>query len=90
MTRRDEARAAEQLYALKYGIPTLPFVARPGASVNGLVHDQALIDSIFEGIDSYAHGIRLLSELASRLPRAAPRAAVLRGAASQCHADAVQ
>ena len=28
----------------KYGIPTLPFVARPGGSVNGLVHDQALID----------------------------------------------
>ena len=24
-----EARAAEQLYALQYGIPTLPFVARP-------------------------------------------------------------
>ncbi len=56
------ARAAEQLYALRYGIPTLPFVARPGASMNGLVHDQALIDSVFEGIDSYAHGMRLLRE----------------------------
>ncbi len=58
-----EARAAEQLYSLKYGIPTLPFVARPGASMNGLVHDQALIDSIFEGVDSYAHGMRLLRDL---------------------------
>jgi DNA helicase-2/ATP-dependent DNA helicase PcrA len=57
-----QARAAEQLYALKYGIPTLPFVARPGGSVNGLVHDQELIDSVFAGIDSYANGMRLLRE----------------------------
>ena len=57
-----QARAAEQLYALKYGIPTLPFVARPGGSVNGLVHDQSLIDQVFGGIDSYAHGRRLLRE----------------------------
>jgi hypothetical protein len=58
-----QARAAEQLYALKYGIPTLPFVARAGGSVNGLVHDQALIDSVFAGIDSYANGMRLLREV---------------------------
>ena len=58
----SEARAAEQLYALKYGIPTLPFVARPGGSVNGLVHDQALIDRVFAEIDSYAHGMRLLRD----------------------------
>lgn len=57
-----QARAAEQLYALKYGIPTLPFVARPGGSVNGLVHDQALIDEVFSGVDSYAHGRRLLRD----------------------------
>jgi DNA helicase-2/ATP-dependent DNA helicase PcrA len=57
-----QARAAEQLYALKYGIPTLPFVARPAASNNGLVHDQALIDGVFEGIDSDAHGRRLLRD----------------------------
>ncbi|HET6548058.1 MAG TPA: 3'-5' exonuclease, partial [Solirubrobacter sp.] len=57
-----QARAAEQLFSLRYGIPTLPFVARPGASMNGLVHDQALIDSVFDGIDSYAHGLRLLRE----------------------------
>src|SRR5262249_35589743 len=41
-----QARAAEQLFALRYGIPTLPFVARKGNSVNGLVHDQALIDHV--------------------------------------------
>src|SRR3954452_16850255 len=42
-----QARAAEQLYSVEYGIPMLPFVARPGGSVNGLVHDQALIDQVF-------------------------------------------
>ena len=30
--------------------------ARPGGSVNGLVHDQALIDERVRGVDSYAHG----------------------------------
>ena len=30
-----QARAAEQLYALKYGIPTLPFVARPARASMG-------------------------------------------------------
>ena len=30
--------------------------------MNGLVHDQALIDSIFDGVDSYAHGMRLLRD----------------------------
>ena len=61
----SQARAAEALYACKYGLPTLPFVARPGRSVNGLVHDQALIDSVFAGVDTIANGLRLLS--ASRL-----------------------
>ncbi len=57
-----QARAAEQLYAFRYGIPTLPFVARPGGSVNGLVHDQSLIDSVFAGLDSYSHGRQLLRD----------------------------
>jgi DNA helicase-2/ATP-dependent DNA helicase PcrA len=58
-----QARAAEQLFALKYGIPTLPFVARKGNSVNGLVHDQVLIDQVFEGVDGHSNGRRLLREL---------------------------
>ena len=57
-----QARTAEQLYSLRYGLPMLPFVARPGGSVNGLVHDQAAIDSVFAGIDTFAHGMRLLRE----------------------------
>jgi DNA helicase-2/ATP-dependent DNA helicase PcrA len=58
-----QARAAEQLFALRYGIPTLPFVARTGNSVNGLVHDQALIDQVFEGVEGHSNGRRLLREL---------------------------
>ena len=34
----------------------------PGAKLNGLVHDQALIDRVFAGIDTYAHGMRLLRD----------------------------
>jgi DNA helicase-2/ATP-dependent DNA helicase PcrA len=57
-----QARAAEARYAFKYGIPTLPFVARRGRSENGLVHDQALIDSVFAEVDTFTHGLRLLRE----------------------------
>ncbi|MGP8034316.1 MAG: UvrD-helicase domain-containing protein [Steroidobacteraceae bacterium] len=35
----NEARLDEMLTSLRYGLPTLPFTARKGASVNGLVHD---------------------------------------------------
>src|SRR3954469_15933911 len=55
-----QARAAEQIYALRHGIPTLPFIARPGGSLNGLVQDQALIDEVFASLDTYAHGTQLL------------------------------
>ena len=53
-TRRSaEARAAEATATrFKYGIPTLPFVARRGRSANGLVGDQALIDSVFAAVDT--------------------------------------
>src|SRR4051794_14772604 len=66
----SQARAAEALYACRYGLPTLPFIARPGRSENGLVHDQALIDSVFAGVDTIANGLRLLS--ASHLRFEAP------------------
>jgi DNA helicase-2/ATP-dependent DNA helicase PcrA len=58
-----QARAAEQIYSLRYGIPMLPFVARPGASRNGLVHDQAAIDRVFADIDTHAPGRQLLHDL---------------------------
>jgi DNA helicase-2/ATP-dependent DNA helicase PcrA len=58
-----QARATEQIYSLRYGIPMLPFVARPGGSVNGLVHDQTAIDRVFDVTDTYAHGRQLLTDL---------------------------
>jgi DNA helicase II / ATP-dependent DNA helicase PcrA len=57
-----EARASEAEFSLKHGIPTLPFVARPNGAVTGLVGDQALIDRVFERVDSFAGGVALLDE----------------------------
>ena len=45
-----EARATETTLALKYGVPTLPFVARAGSD-NGLVAKQALIDRVFAEVE---------------------------------------
>ncbi len=42
----NDARECEHSLMLRYGISTLPFVARKGGPVNGLVHDQARLDRI--------------------------------------------
>ena len=88
---RGQARAAEQIYALEYGIPTLPFVARPGGSMNGLVHDQALIDSVFA---RDRHRTRTAcgccEDERPRLRGAASRPAVVRGPPPQRDAHAVR
>jgi len=70
-----EARLAEARTSLRYGIPTQPFYARKGGSVNGLVHDQKLIDELFAGLDTYAAGARLLRDehLEFHLPHHIPR-----------------
>ena len=57
-----EARLEDSATSLRYGIPTLPFYARKGGSMNGLVHDQALIDRLHGEVDSYASGVRLLRD----------------------------
>ena len=59
-----EARAAETLLSLRYGLPTIPFVARPYAGHAGcsLVADQALLDGIFAGLDTETAGSRLLQD----------------------------
>jgi DNA helicase II / ATP-dependent DNA helicase PcrA len=54
-----EARAAEHLLSVRYGLPTIPFVARRG---NGLVGSQALIDRAFDGVDSHEAGLRLVHD----------------------------
>ena len=85
-----EARAAEQLYALKYGIPTLPFVARRARALNGLVHDQALIDRVFDEHRLLRARHAAAARLAPRLQVPAPRSAVVRGAPAQRDADALR
>jgi ATP-dependent DNA helicase UvrD/PcrA len=55
------ARAAEVLLSLRYGLPTLPFVARPRSRpVMGVVGDQQLLDKTFSELDTEAAGRRLL------------------------------
>jgi DNA helicase-2/ATP-dependent DNA helicase PcrA len=56
-----EARAAEVTLALKYQVPTLPFVARAG-SENGLVANQALIDRVFSEVGCEEGGYELLAD----------------------------
>ncbi len=69
-----EARAAETTLALKYQVPTLPFVARAGSD-NGLVANQALIDRVFSEVDCEEGGHRLLADsgLSSDAPHYLPQ-----------------
>ncbi len=59
-----EARAHEMILSLRYGLPTLPFVARPDRRTDnkGLVSDQGLIDGIFGSLDTSAAGVELLAD----------------------------
>ncbi|MDP2712892.1 MAG: 3'-5' exonuclease [Solirubrobacteraceae bacterium] len=57
-----QARVAEALHSLRYGLPTLPFYARRTPSSNSLVGNQALIDEVFAGADSEAGGVALLED----------------------------
>jgi ATP-dependent DNA helicase UvrD/PcrA len=70
-----EARVSEAELSLRYGIPTLPFRARPAGVPGGLVADQALIDRIFDRVDSTAGGLALLEDegLSIDAPHYAPR-----------------
>ncbi len=60
----NRARAMEAQLSLRYQLPTMPFYARTGGSVNGLVHDQALIDELFFSLDTESGGARLLHDYA--------------------------
>jgi DNA helicase-2/ATP-dependent DNA helicase PcrA len=59
-----EARMAETLLSLQYQLPTLPFVARPNRATIGrsLVADQALLDRLFQEIDTTNGGQNLLDD----------------------------
>ena len=48
-----DARLAETLLSLRYGLPTLPFVARVGRSnKQSVVADQDKIDAVFAAMDT--------------------------------------
>ena len=61
-----EARLSEALLSLKYPLPTVPFVARPMTkarpAINGLVGDQALLDRLFDEIETRAGARELLND----------------------------
>ncbi len=59
----SSARLQETLLSLRYVLPTLPFVARKGRSLNGLVHDPEALAKVFESIDTEAGAERLLADL---------------------------
>jgi DNA helicase-2/ATP-dependent DNA helicase PcrA len=60
-----EARFEETSLSLRYGIPTVPFVARPKGDSRGrsLVGDQWLLDRLFAEHDTNASGRRLLADV---------------------------
>ena len=60
----SEARMAETLLSLRYGLPTLPFVARPQRSSVGrsVVGDQGLLDRLFREIDTSEGATSLLED----------------------------
>jgi DNA helicase-2/ATP-dependent DNA helicase PcrA len=57
-----EARAAEAVLSLRYGLPMLPFYRRKSRSGNSLIANQNLIDRVFSTVDSKAGAMRLLDD----------------------------
>jgi DNA helicase II / ATP-dependent DNA helicase PcrA len=60
-----EARLQEVILSNRYGLPTLPFVARPGGHARpgySLVADQVLLDRLYAELDTEHAGYELLTE----------------------------
>jgi hypothetical protein len=59
-----DARYSEALLSAKYGLPTVPFIARPVRDRSGrsLVGDQYLLDRLFDELDTENGARQLLSE----------------------------
>jgi DNA helicase-2/ATP-dependent DNA helicase PcrA len=66
-----EARYAEALLSVRYGLPTVPFVARryEGSVGRSLAGDQYLLDRLFAEHDTYARGHQLLADSGLSLAR---------------------
>ena len=58
----NDARDYEHRLSLRYGITTMPFVARKGGSINGLVHDQDRLNRLHTDLDSGPKAETLLSD----------------------------
>ncbi len=56
------ARVLEYTLSLKYGIPTLPFIARKSKYDGGYVHDQETIHRIFASFDTETAAKQLLED----------------------------
>jgi DNA helicase-2/ATP-dependent DNA helicase PcrA len=71
-----EARVAEHILSARYGLPTLPFNARPsgGRRAESVVGSQDLIDRVFAALDTNASGRELLADegLSIRYPHFTP------------------
>jgi DNA helicase-2/ATP-dependent DNA helicase PcrA len=59
---QKEARVEEFKLSLRYGIPTIPFVARASKTKGVYVHDQSVIDAIFTELDTDSPARELLSD----------------------------
>jgi len=56
----NDAREWEHRLSLRYGITTLPFVARAGGSTAGLVHDQKRLDELHAEFAQTARVVELM------------------------------
>ena len=59
---RGQTVAGVQKLALRYQLPTVPFVAHQTSSRGGLMSDQSPIDEIFASFDTEVGGVRLLHD----------------------------
>ncbi len=59
-----ESRFEEMRLSLAYGLPTLPFTPRKGASKNGLVHDASAIARLYASVDTEGAAKRLMADFA--------------------------
>ncbi|MGA8365269.1 MAG: 3'-5' exonuclease [Solirubrobacteraceae bacterium] len=77
-TSDAEARVAEHILSARYGLPTLPFNARPSSSgsTESVVGSQDLIDRVFASLETNASGRALLADegLCLRHPHFTPMA----------------
>ncbi len=58
----NDARIAEVLTSLRFGLQTCPFVPRKGKGINGFVHDTTHLERIFGSLDTLVSAERLLEE----------------------------